>query len=175
MGDSEAEAAHASFEQRLLRTCPLVAAHLRRSGASRTDAADTVQQVCTLLWCRRSDIGHLEFAQLVNYAKRTATSILIKVYRSSVCAEYAYEAFLMDVDQEPTPEAVVVRREVLRGRLEIIRELPDSLRALLEGSLLHGKSARILATELGIPLGTAKTRLRNAQRVLDDLSAKRGL
>jgi DNA-directed RNA polymerase specialized sigma24 family protein len=82
---------------------------------------------------------------------------------------------VLDRESGRSPEELSERSEVYRGRMEVVGELPESLGIVLKGCVVDGKTARVLANELGMPVGTVKTRLREARRMWDELSARRGL
>ncbi|WP_061292019.1 sigma-70 family RNA polymerase sigma factor [Herbidospora cretacea] len=64
-------------------------------------------------------------------------------------------------------EGVVAADEIVRVR-EAVRALPDGLRQVIELAYYGGRTYREVAVEIGVPEGTAKSRLRLALRRLAD-------
>ena len=69
-------------------------------------------------------------------------------------------------DGGPQPEDAAVRHAVIPAILSACRELPPTQRQAVDRILLRHLSHRQAAADLGIPLGTIKTRIRTAVRSL---------
>jgi len=64
----------------------------------------------------------------------------------------------------PSPEASLENRETALGVQEIVRQMPESLRAVLLLSYFHELPYKEIAEILEVPLGTVKSRLHVAVR-----------
>lgn len=78
-------------------------------------------------------------------------------------------ATLDPTDPGPTPDAVAMQSE-LRAHLErALRELPEDWRLVVVMSDVHGLSYGEIATAVGVPEGTVKSRLSRARGRLRDI------
>jgi RNA polymerase sigma-70 factor (ECF subfamily) len=64
------------------------------------------------------------------------------------------------VDDEPLPDAVATRGTEVTRVVRALRELPDEQRRAVVMASIYGRTALEISELEGIPLGTAKTRLR---------------
>jgi RNA polymerase sigma factor (sigma-70 family) len=71
-------------------------------------------------------------------------------------------------DDGPKPEEVALRASLRAGMRSACKELPRSQRQAVDLAFFKGLSHQEVAAELGIPLGTAKTRIRTGLRRLRD-------
>ena len=71
-------------------------------------------------------------------------------------------------DGGPAPEDVAIRHSVVPIIRSACQELPQAQRQAVDRAFFGNLSHRQVATELGIPLGTVKTRIRTAVRTLRD-------
>ncbi|HWD08336.1 MAG TPA: sigma-70 family RNA polymerase sigma factor [Actinomycetota bacterium] len=73
---------------------------------------------------------------------------------------------------EPEPGDAAVRSDTARQVRGAVRQLPPDQRRALVLSAFYGQTAQEIATQEGIPLGTAKTRIRAGMRKLRVLLAE---
>ncbi|WP_428265633.1 RNA polymerase sigma factor [Haliangium sp.] len=71
-------------------------------------------------------------------------------------------------DLAPTPSRLIANRQEERLLLEGLRRIPLDYQVALELFYWEGMSAAEIGEVVGIPLGTAKTRLRRARQLLRD-------
>jgi RNA polymerase sigma-70 factor (ECF subfamily) len=81
---------------------------------------------------------------------------------------------LVDPDPAGLEEEVLAADEVARVRLAVTR-LPGGLREVIELAYYRGRTYRQVADELGLPEGTAKSRIRLGLRQLADALAEEGV
>ena len=80
----------------------------------------------------------------------------------------------LGVDHRPGPADLATASDELRRVSEVLAVLPDEQRRAVLLASLHGRTAKEIADLEGIPLGTAKTRIRSGlMRLRDDLARTR--
>ena len=149
---------------------PFVFGLARRVTGSRDLAEDVTQEVFTTLW-RRPDRFDESRGSLRTFlgvmARRRAIDLVRSESRRTQreCRHQALEADDSSVGDEVDACAV---GQVVRAA---IATLPPDQRTAVELAYLAGHSQREVATLLGIPVGTAKSRLRLAHARLGKLLA----
>lgn len=132
-------------------------------------AQDVVQETFVALW---RDAGRFDPAKgavapwLFSLARHKAIDLVRReanVRKRTVDADLEFEAASDDVDHEAW---VKIRSEHVRAAIE---ELPPAQREALELAFFEGLTHVEVSDRLGIPLGTAKTRIRAALLRLRDL------
>ena len=103
-----------------------------------------------------------------SYLFSIAYKIVCKYYR-----ERRRDAGRVDFEEESahslsSPISAVAARQEQRLLLEGLRRLPVDYQVVLELHYWEGMSATELADVLGIPVGTAKTRLRRGRELLEE-------
>lgn len=147
----------AALEALLARWMPTGLQWVRRLGGPRIDAEQVAQEVFIVV-LRRLHTVHSE---------RAFPGWLYSVCKN--CASQARrEAFVRrwDADQEPaSPPAVMDMegRDALQRAWALLEALPDDLREVLVLCDLEGRTDAEAAQLIGIPVGTAKSRLRRAR------------
>lgn len=140
---------------------PRVKAYLRRLGAGDEVAEDLAQEVMIAVWHRAGQFDRAK-ASLSTWVYTIARNKRIDTIRRERRPEH--EAIDPDRDGVEAPrgdrhtEAEQVRREVQRA----IGELPEEQAQLLRIFYFEDKTHSVIADELGLPLGTVKSRLRLA-------------
>jgi RNA polymerase sigma-70 factor (ECF subfamily) len=156
---------------------PLVYGLAQRVTDSRSAAEDITQDVFVYLWSHPErfdpDRGSLR-AYLGVIAHRRSIDVLRSEGRRSrrEVADAAAGARLEPSRQRP--EAAVEDDIAARVR-RAVGKLPDQQRQAVSLAYFGGHTYRSVATELGIPEGTAKSRLRLALTRLSDLLAAEGV
>lgn len=150
-----------AFGRLFLFYAPRVKAYLRRLGAADDAAEDLAQDVLVSVWHRAAQFDRGK-ASLSTWIYTIARNKRIDTIRR----ERRPEHDLIDPDQDAGEaprgdrhaEAELVRREVERA----IRQLPPEQAQLLRIFYFEDKTHSVIADELGLPLGTVKSRLRLA-------------
>jgi len=73
-----------------------------------------------------------------------------------------------------TPEDLVSLDESIRGVRKLIDELPADQQAVLRKRIYEDKTFKVIAEELGAPLGTVLTRMRSALAKLHQRLSEQG-
>jgi RNA polymerase sigma-70 factor (ECF subfamily) len=138
----------------------LVATRVLRERAA---AEDVVQDVLLDLWLRPESFDPSR-GSLRSYVLMLTRSRALDRWRSGAARAAAVkrasdEAFARP-SYVPSAADVVVRRDGARQLTSVLAELPDEQRDALLLAYGRGLSAREVASAVGVPLGTAKSRLR---------------
>jgi len=140
---------------------PRVKAYLRRLGAGDEAAEDLMQEVLLTVWRR---------AQQFDPTKATLSTWVFTIARNkridALRRERRTEVELDDPSMEPEPaprgDRTAERQEMSRRVKQAVAGLPVEQGRLLEIFYFEDKTHSTIAQELGIPLGTVKSRLRLA-------------
>lgn len=134
---------------------------LRRLGLSAADADDGLQDVMLVAARRLEDIRiGSERAFLLGTAYRTASSLRqVRGRRREVSDDVLMEMS----DPAPHPDAATEQRRARRLLDEVLSNMPLERRAVFVAAEFEGLSLTEIADVLGIPRGTAASRLRAAR------------
>jgi RNA polymerase sigma factor (sigma-70 family) len=145
-----------------------IAVRVTRSAAA---AEDVAQEVFAQLWSRpyAFDAGRGPLrAWLSLLAHRRAVDWVRGEARHRRDARADDAALHAIPDDAPGPDETFLDRERARLLHTALAELPEPQREVVHLAYFAGRTYRQAAAELGIPEGTAKTRLRTALRSLAD-------
>lgn len=143
----------------------------RRVTRSPSAAEDVAQEVFTQLWSRPYSFdperGSLR-AWLSMLAHRRAVDWVRgeEKHRKAALAEARTRR--ETISSEPEPEQAALDAQAALMLHDALAELPLTQRQAIHLAYFSGRTYRQVAVELGIPEGTAKTRLRTALRSLAD-------
>jgi RNA polymerase sigma factor (sigma-70 family) len=126
-------------------------------------AQDLVQDTFVKLW-RNADRYDRTRGKLETWVLLMARSLAIDAIRRRVLEVRTLEQVdhPLDVDQEPGPDDQVVILDLAERARRAMSSLPPEQRAALELAYLGGKTSAEISDLEGIPVGTAKTRIRAA-------------
>jgi RNA polymerase sigma-70 factor (ECF subfamily) len=126
-----------------------------------TDAEDLVQGTFLKAWRRASTFdpkrGSLDTWFLL-IARGLAIDLLRR--RTLEAKKLSAHPIRSEVSEEPGPEQYAEQYDLVRRAREAMDELPSAQRAALERAYIEGRSSTEVAALEGIPVGTAKTRIR---------------
>ncbi|HEY2509540.1 MAG TPA: sigma-70 family RNA polymerase sigma factor [Polyangiaceae bacterium] len=143
---------------------------LRRLGVADGALDDAAQQVFLVAARRIDEIEReREKPYLLGIAVRVASDARrSRVRRREVSDERAEDR----VDPAPSPEELVDRMRARQLLDRVLDEMPMPLRAAFAMFEIEGMSAPEVAEALGIPLGTAASRLRRARALFRETLAR---
>jgi RNA polymerase sigma factor (sigma-70 family) len=124
-------------------------------------AADVLQEVFTTIW-KQIDKYDETKGKLFTWMLRLARNSAINKLRSKTYKSQAKNEDLTNyvtVIEKNQPEAELINRIGLRKQVHLLRE---DYKNVIELSYYSGFTQEEISTALNIPLGTVKTRLRNA-------------
>lgn len=126
-------------------------------------AEDVVQDVFLALWRdpAKYDAGR---GSLRTYMAMMARSRALDRVRTRSARDAAADRLQFEEDAgghaPEAPDEVVLRRDAARRAVGALRDLPEPQREAVALTFAGGMSAREVAASTGVPLGTAKSRLR---------------
>ena len=149
----------AAFALLFSHFAPRVKAYLLRLGASPALAEDLTQEALLNLW-RKAHLFDPAKASAATWLFTIARNLRIDAIRREKRPELEAEDFLPD---SPTCADDAMARADEEGRLRVaLRDLPLDQIQVVQLSFFADKPHSQIAHELGIPLGTVKSRLRLA-------------
>lgn len=136
-----------------------------RSKANAPDVADLIQG--TFVACIEGRDRYEGTGAFKSYLLGIAFRLLCRHYRSKQRLDARIDfASVSACDLAPSPSEVVAARQEQRLILAALRRIPLEHQALLELIFWEDFTAADAAEVLGIPLGTAKSRIRRAHQLL---------
>lgn len=177
-GRHQAASPEASHSDQLIRLLyaehagPLLMFVMRLTGGDRQRAEDIVQETLLRAWRNAHRLGTQGQRSLRPWLVTVARRIAIDEHRS----EQARPAETYDRDLTAFAEADSTDR-VLRTMTvaDALRTLSQSHREILVATYFRGRTVPEAAEELGLPLGTAKSRVYYALRALRTALQERGV
>ena len=150
---------------------PLMTFVLRLTGGDRQQAEDVAQETMLRAW-REAGRLDLSGSSLMPWLTAVARRIVIDEHRRKRARPArAEESTVADLPVDDDTAATVLRVAIA----DAMRQLTSSHRQILNETILRDQTVNRAAEALGIPLGTAKSRVHYALRVLEVVLAERGL
>lgn len=142
---------------------PRVKAYLRRHGADDGVAEDLTQEVLLTVW-RRADQFDRARASLGTWVYTIARNKRIDALRRERRPDFDPDdpALVGDAETSPRGDRVAEALQTRRQMMEAVEHLPVEQAQLLRIFYFEDKPHSVIAAELGLPLGTVKSRLRLA-------------
>jgi RNA polymerase sigma-70 factor (ECF subfamily) len=150
---------------------PLLSFVLRLTGGDRQLAEDIVQETMVRAWREAARLD-LSTPSLMPWLSAVARRIVIDEHRRKRArpAETGADTVAETAVEDDTA-ATVLRVAVA----DAMRQLTSSHRQALHETILRDRTVNQAAESLGIPVGTVKSRVHYALRVLQTVLAERGL
>ncbi len=151
----------AAFAELFTYFAPRVKAYLIRLGANRTQAEELAQEALLIVW-RKAEMFDPAKASAATWLFTIARNLRIDAIRHEKRPELDPDDPAFVVDPGPQADDTMVREETELRVREVMEFLPADQAEVVRLSFFAGKPHSIIATELGLPLGTVKSRLRLA-------------
>lgn len=142
---------------------PRVKAYLRRLGADDGVAEDLTQEVLLTVWRRAHQFDRTR-ASLGTWVYTIARNKRIDALRRERRPDFDPDdpALVGDAESSPRGDRVAEAGQARRKMMEAVEQLPVEQAQLLRIFYFEDKPHSAIAAELGLPLGTVKSRLRLA-------------
>jgi RNA polymerase sigma-70 factor, ECF subfamily len=160
-----------AFARLFAHFAPRVKAFMQRSGVAADAAEELAQETMINVW-RKAALFDAGTAGAAAWIFTIARNLRIDAYRRSqrgidaIAAEFEFES---EADDTVQPDAAMIaKQDQTRIRAALDQLSAEQLR-VVELSFFEQQAHADIATTLGIPLGTVKSRLRLAMNRLRDL------
>lgn len=140
---------------------PRVKAYLRRLGVDDEAAEDLTQEVFVSIWRRAAQFDATK-ASVSTWIFTIARNKRIDALRRDRPATAETEELEFEVDPAPRSDAVAELNQMSVRVMRAVETLPEEQKKLLKIFYFEEKPHSAIAAELGLPLGTVKSRLRLA-------------
>jgi len=159
LGQIAADQDRAAFATLFAHFAPRVKAYLLRLGAPSGVAEELAQEALLSVW-RKAHLFDPAKASAATWLFTIARNLRIDAIRRERRPELDPEDFMPEPDADADEGLMLAENE---GRLRLaLKELPADQIQVVELSFFADKPHSQIAVELGIPLGTVKSRLRLA-------------
>jgi len=155
----------AAFAELFQHYAPQIKRYLMRGGASASAAEEITQEVMVIIWRKAARFDRRR-SSVNTWVFTIARNKRIDRFRRERRPEYDPDDPLLVTSAGPEGDARVAasqREEKVRAALA---ELPPEQAAILEAAYFGGQSLRVISEDLGVPLGTVKSRIRLAMKRL---------
>ena len=150
-----------AFEALFRHFAPRVKAYLLRLGASSAVAEDLAQEALLSVW-RKARLFDPAKASAATWIFTIARNLRIDAMRRERRPEFDPNDPAFVPDQDPQADAGLIRGDDEARLREAIGRLSPEQAKVVELSFFADKPHSLIAKELGLPLGTVKSRLRLA-------------
>ncbi len=151
----------AAFASLFSYFAPRLKAYLVRLGLDGAQAEEVAQDVMVTVW-RKADSYDRRQASASTWIFRIARNRRIDVFRRERRADLDAHDPGLQPTAEPTPDAVAEAGQLEVNVREAMARLPPDQRDLVRAAFYEDLSHSQIAERTGIPLGTVKSRLRQA-------------
>lgn len=159
VGRGDRNAFRALFE----RITPRIKGYLMRMGAGESQAEEITQDVMVAVW-RRAQTYEVERAAATTWIYQIARNRRIDLWRREHRLILDPHEPMLQGEEPAEPDQILDRaEEALRVR-EAIALLPAELSEVLRLAYYDGLTHKEIAQKTGLPLGTAKSRIRKATK-----------
>lgn len=154
-----------AFEAVFTHFAPRVKAYLMRLGGDAVTAEELTQETMVAVW-RKAALYDATKASPATWIFTIARNRRIDAFRREKRPEIDTEDLALRIDTDPAADAMIEGKQASAEVSKAIAGLPAGERRLLTLAYYEDKSQTMIAAELGIPLGTVKSRMRATFRKL---------
>ncbi len=151
---------------------PRLKAWLMKSGANEIDAEDFAQDTMLTVW-RKADLFDPSKARAATWIFTIARNKRLDRLRRDA-RHLSVPEITFDMDEVPRPDDLLARsQDATRVRMALTRLKPDQIE-VLQMAFFVGRPHSEIAHQLDLPLGTVKSRIRNAMAKLRQMLEPEG-
>jgi RNA polymerase sigma factor (sigma-70 family) len=151
----------AAFAQIYNHFAPRLKGYLRRRGSDVGQAEELVQEIMLTVW-RKAGLYDRKQANVSTWIFTIARNRRIDALRRERRPDFDPNDPAFVPDSEPSPDDALAAKQDGAMLRRAIDDIPDEQRKLLHLAFYEDKSHNTIADELGLPLGTVKSRIRLA-------------
>lgn len=151
----------AAFQNLFQHFAPRIKAYLMRGGASAAAAEDLAQEAMLTLW-RKAALFDPAKASAATWVFTIARNLRIDALRRERRPGFDPDDPSLIPEGEPGADALLEARATEDALSHALRDLPSGQSEIVVQSFFLDKPHSQIAAEMGIPLGTVKSRLRLA-------------
>lgn len=140
---------------------PRVKAYLRRLGVDDETAEDLTQEVFVSIWRRAGQFDPAK-ASVATWVFTIARNKRIDALRRDRPVPGEPDDPELEIDPAPRSDAIAEQNQLSMRVMRAVETLPEEQKRLLKIFYFEDKPHSVIAQELGLPLGTVKSRLRLA-------------
>ena len=159
-----------AFSEFFSLVAPRVKGYLMKLGSSDIIAEDLLQEVMLTVW-KRAETFDRSKAAVSTWLFTIARNKRIDLLRKEIRPELDPEDPMLSREDEKLADTAYEEKQDSEKILEAINTLPQEQSRLINMTFYEDKSHSIIAQELGIPLGTVKSRIRLASSRLKKILA----
>lgn len=151
----------AAFAELFRHFSPRLKSYLLRLGGTAAGAEELVQETMVAVW-RKADRYDPLKSSASTWIFTIARNLRIDAYRREKHPEIEADDPVLSPDPVEAPDAAVGREQDAARLTEALSSLSEAERSLLRMSFYDDLSHSTIAGQLGLPLGTVKSRIRLA-------------
>jgi RNA polymerase sigma-70 factor (ECF subfamily) len=155
------QADSAAFRELYEAFGPRVKAYMMRSGADPATAEDLAQETLLTVW-RKAALYAGDRGSMTTWVFTIARNLRIDRLRREVPWQELPEGRSTEASGETLPDEALAQKELQSRVQSALAQLPGDQREVLVLAYIEGLSQSEIATRLGLPLGTVKSRMRIA-------------
>jgi RNA polymerase sigma-70 factor (ECF subfamily) len=154
-----------AFEAVFVHFAPRIKAYLMRLGGNAVSAEEVTQETMVTVWRKAALYDPLK-ASPATWIFTIARNQRIDAFRRERHPELDPEDPALRIDADPAADAVLATKQSSAQVSRAVADLSSNERRLLTLAYYEDKTHTMIAAELGIPLGTVKSRMRQVFRKL---------
>jgi RNA polymerase sigma-70 factor (ECF subfamily) len=150
-----------AFKALFAHFAPRIKAYLMRLGASAAQAEDLAQEAMIAVW-RKARLFDPAKASAATWIFTIARNLRIDAIRRERRPDFDPHDPAFVPDAEPSADARLMQTDDESALRDALKTLPPDQAQVIELSFFADKPHSVIANDLGLPLGTVKSRLRLA-------------